>query len=143
MTVIEADAEPTEPWTVNTLQIFAGQRYSIIVTANQPVDNYWIKANPDRGATSGFTNGTNSAIFRYAGAPEVDPTSSQPTDVVLLQETDLHPLTNPRAPGKPYPGGADISFRFAFDFNFTSFEFTTNGSSFLPPPTGKSTFRFF
>lgn len=40
MTIIEADGETTQPHTVDSLDIFPGQRYSVVVEANQPVGNY-------------------------------------------------------------------------------------------------------
>ena len=40
MTVIEADGVETESVTVDSLVIYAGQRYSVVVTANQTVGNY-------------------------------------------------------------------------------------------------------
>ena len=39
-TVIEADGIEHQPLPVDSLTIFAGQRYSIIVNANQTVGNY-------------------------------------------------------------------------------------------------------
>ena len=40
MTVIEADGVETEPVEVDQLTIYAAQRYSIVVEANQAVENY-------------------------------------------------------------------------------------------------------
>lgn len=40
MTVIEADGVETQPVPVDQLTIYAGQRYSVVVTANQPIGNY-------------------------------------------------------------------------------------------------------
>ena len=40
MTIIEADGVETEPLEVDQLTIYAAQRYSIVVEANQAVDNY-------------------------------------------------------------------------------------------------------
>lgn len=40
MTIIEADGVETQPLIVDSLVIFAGQRYSIIVEANQTIGNY-------------------------------------------------------------------------------------------------------
>jgi FtsP/CotA-like multicopper oxidase with cupredoxin domain len=37
MTVIEADGENTIPHFVDSLKLFAGQRYSVVVIADQPV----------------------------------------------------------------------------------------------------------
>ena len=130
-TIIEADGIETNRQTVDSIQIFAGQRYSFILTTNQPVNNYWIRANPNIGIT-GFANGVNSAILRYAGAPIADPTS-QSTSVNPLKETSLSPLQNPGAPGKPIPGGADVNLNLNIALDTTAFRFTINGASFVPP----------
>jgi len=97
--------------------MFVGQRYSFILNATQPVDNYWVRALPNNGLNGlarGFTNGTNSAILRYAGATEADPTTSQPTNPTLLVESQLVPFEDPAAPGPPILGGADVSINLAF-----------------------------
>ena len=119
------------PVTVDSLQIFVGQRYSFVLTTNQPVGNYWIRANPNIGST-GFANGLNSAILRYAGAPIADPTTNQ-TGTNLLLETSLSPLHNPGVPGKHVQGGADVDFNFNILFNITALRFFVNGASFTPP----------
>ena len=116
--------------TVDSIQIFASQRYSFVFETNQPVDNYWIRADPDVG-TTGFADGLNSAILRYAGAPIADPTTDQTTSVNPLKETSLSPLQNPGAPGKPFSGGADINFDLNITFNTT--RFFINNLSFVPP----------
>ncbi|KIL62859.1 multicopper oxidase [Amanita muscaria Koide BX008] len=134
MTVIEADGISTNPVTVNAIQIFVGQRYSFVLTTNQPVNNYWIRANPNVGMT-GFANGLNSAILRYAGAPLADPTTNQGTTTNLLAETSLSPLLNPGAPGAPTQGGADINFNFDIEFNITDSRYLVNGATFIPPTT--------
>ncbi|KAG6908637.1 hypothetical protein DXG01_003815 [Tephrocybe rancida] len=108
MTIIETDGEYTAPVVVDSLWVYAGQRYSVIVHANQPVNNYWIRADPlsTRGP-SGFDGGRNSAIFRYAGAlpkePETNGISTRP-----LNEDNLHALVHPEPPGRPELGGADM-----------------------------------
>jgi FtsP/CotA-like multicopper oxidase with cupredoxin domain len=40
LTIIEADGISTSPLVVDSIQIFPGQRYSFVLEANQPVDNY-------------------------------------------------------------------------------------------------------
>ncbi len=70
---------------------------SLQLNANQPINNYWIRAQPNQAQLSGFANGLNSAILRYKGAPDVDPTTIQPVSVAPLLETNLHPLSNPAA----------------------------------------------
>lgn len=113
-----------------------GQRYSVVLQANQPVGNYWIRALPNSGnlnISSTFDNGVNSAILRYKGAPNADPKSVQKKKSTMLADTDLHPLANPKAPGKATPDGADITINLALDLNLTSFQFTINGTSYVPP----------
>lgn len=136
MTIIEADGEYTTPLTVDQLQIFAGQRYSIIVNANQPVDNYWIRANPDPRGVQGFDGGRNSAIFRYHGASDCDPTTNSSQVTNPLKESNLHALYNPSAPGLPHVGGADINMllNISADLNHIPFPvFLINNVSFVPP----------
>jgi hypothetical protein len=99
LTIIEVDGVSTEPLVVNEIQIYAGQRYSFILQANQPVGNYWIRSNPNLG-TVGFDGGLNSAILRYRGSnATADPTTNQTTNIIPLVESNLVPLFNPAAPG--------------------------------------------
>ena len=97
--------------------------------ANQPIDNYWIRALPNfmlNTSALGTAHGINSAILRYDGAPEEEPRQEGPKSVNPLREWNLHPLENPAAvclcdlmlisppgsvndgqPGRPHPGGVD------------------------------------
>ncbi|OCH85821.1 laccase 2 [Obba rivulosa] len=131
MTIIEADGVPTEPLTVDSIQIFAAQRYSFILNATQAIDNYWVRANPDLGNT-GYSNGINSAILRYVGATDSEPTTS-PTYANPLLETSLRPLTSPVAPGQPSqdPGAVDYALNLNMAFDGTNF--SINGATFNPP----------
>jgi iron transport multicopper oxidase len=133
LTIIEADGENTAPLLVDSLRIFAAQRYSVVFKANQPIGNYWIRADPDVRGLPGFDGGRNSAILRYVGAPVADPTTTQTPNVRPLKETDLHALTDPAAPGEPHVGGADVSLSIETGFNTSIFGFTLNGVTFLPP----------
>ncbi|KAJ7794928.1 laccase [Mycena olivaceomarginata] len=105
MTIIEADGVNTEPLTVDSIQIYAGQRYSFVLTADQAVDNYWIRTVAN-GGTAGFDNGINSAILRYVGANDTDPTTNATTATAALVETDLHPLVATAVPGTAVLSGA-------------------------------------
>ncbi|EJF58089.1 laccase B [Dichomitus squalens LYAD-421 SS1] len=132
-TVIEADGENTQPQEADSLVIFSAQRYSIVVDANQAIDNYWIRAIPDVYHTGGNTtvNGINSAILRYKGAPKREPNTTQTPSLRPLAETDLHPLSNPAAPGKNHTGGVDYALNL--HLNFTGTNFTINSVPFVPP----------
>ncbi|KAJ7314461.1 yellow laccase [Mycena albidolilacea] len=131
MTIIEVDGVNHKPLTVDSLQIFAGQRYSFVLNANQKVDNYWVRANPNLGLV-GFDGGINSAILRYVGAPTVEPKTNS-TGTTALVETALHPLVQTPVPGKPFPGGADINLNLNIALDFATFKFTINGATFVPP----------
>jgi L-ascorbate oxidase len=46
MTVVEADSHYVEPFVVDNLDIYSGQSYSVLITANQePTRNYWVGLN--------------------------------------------------------------------------------------------------
>jgi iron transport multicopper oxidase len=132
LTIIEADGVNTKPLQVDSLQIFSGQRYSVVLNANQAVKNYWIRALPNNGPP-GTSDGFNSAILRYSGAPNSDPTTVQVASTSPLRETDLHPLANTPAPGAPHIGGADIQLNLNLDFDYGAFKFTVNGKAYASP----------
>ena len=90
--------------------------------------NYWIRSLANIGPP-GFNGGVNSAILRYVGADEVDPTTTASPSVIPLVETNLHPLENPQAPG--YNRTADIQLSLPVTFSNGSFK--VNGTSFMPP----------
>ncbi|KZP06185.1 multicopper oxidase [Athelia psychrophila] len=133
LTIIEADGIETEPLVVDEIQIFAGQRYSFILEANQTVDNYWIRAAPNLGTTT-FDGGLNSAFLRYSGAnATAEPTTNQTTSVIPMVEANLVPLVSPGAPGTAEVGGADVLLNLDIAFNAANLNFTINGDSFVPP----------
>jgi iron transport multicopper oxidase len=132
-TVIETDGINTQPLPVDSIQIFAGQRYSIVLNANQPVNNYWIRTLPDVSNTLGFAGGVNSAILRYVGAPVADPTTTQSPSLHPYSEADAVPLENPGAPGAPHIGGADVLINLNLVFEAAEIKFSVNGAVFNPP----------
>ncbi|KAN0136672.1 laccase [Lactarius tabidus] len=129
MTVIEVEGNNVQPLEVDSLVLLAGQRYSVVVEANQDVDNYWIRALPNSPGQN-FSDLTNLAVLHYAGAananPTEDPTANIPVSVQPLVETDLHP-------GNPFPGGADININLDVTFDRTLGNFLVNGVAFDPP----------
>ncbi|KAG1721401.1 laccase [Suillus lakei] len=130
LTIIEADGHLTEPLLVDSIQVLAGQRYSAVLNANEPVDNYWIRALSST-AGSTFDGGQNSAILRYQGAPVAEPTTNQTTSTLPLLEANLHALINPGAPGIPGYGNADINLMMLV--TSAGGMFYVNGFAFKPP----------
>ncbi|KAG1811271.1 phenol oxidase [Suillus subaureus] len=126
LTVIEADGQLTEPLVVDQLTIYAAQRYSVILVANQPVDNYWVRGVPNSVQTF---NG--SAILRYMGAPKAEPTTVNVPPTNPLQEANLHALIDPAAPGIPEYGRADINL--TLEVNLTGANFFVNNFTFKSP----------
>ncbi|KAK7518617.1 putative multicopper oxidase, type 1 [Phyllosticta citriasiana] len=99
MQVITADFVPTVPWNTNWLLVAIGQRYDVIITANQTASNYWFRANSAPGCnTTSALNG--KAIFKYDGAPAGDPATTntpQPGGCDEPLPTPVVPNTVPSA----------------------------------------------
>lgn len=76
MTVVEADGHNIEPFTVDNLDLYSGETYSVLVHANQPLDNYHLGLNV-RGRTDKNTP-TGLGILNYNGAPAVQPMTPPP-----------------------------------------------------------------
>jgi iron transport multicopper oxidase len=115
--------------TVDSLQIFAGQRYSFILQANQQAANYWIRA-VGNGATP-----AGSAVLHYIGAATTEPSQiSPPPSRNPLHEERLSPLVSPAAPGVPGRGKADVNINLQIDFNLSvPGRFAVNNHTFIPP----------
>lgn len=129
MTVIEVDGEYVEPYVVDSIQIYAAQRYSFVVNADQPVGNYWIRATPNPGQLMRI-NATTTAILRYIDAPEVDPQTVSVTNN-YLNETLLRSLSEP-SPRilEPDP---DVSLIVALSKNDSNYNFLINDTQYISP----------
>ncbi|XP_069128829.1 uncharacterized protein [Argopecten irradians] len=73
--VIASDGSPFHPIDVQSLNIFSGERYDVVILADQEVGNYWIRARGLGDCTNKYAN--QQAILRYAGSAEEFPL--QPT----------------------------------------------------------------
>ncbi|KAG6860895.1 hypothetical protein C0995_006334 [Termitomyces sp. Mi166 len=133
LTIIETDGEYTIPLTVDSFWVFAGQRYSVILHADKPINNYWIRANPLASRQlPGFEGGRNSAILRYDGAPDEEPTTNA-ISTLPLNDDDLHNRNQNKAPGEPHLDGADIVIPIRQRFNFGNRTFEINNVSYVSP----------
>ncbi|KAF8524870.1 laccase [Hysterangium stoloniferum] len=100
VTIIEADGVNHQPYEVSSIGISAGQRYSVVLRATQPIRNYSLVQQP---LVLPFLsdNGTEAfAILRYLGAPPSNPTTPQitPSEIGVFQEYKLKPLVSPPPP---------------------------------------------
>ncbi|KAH9999531.1 laccase [Russula vinacea] len=132
LTIIEVEGTNVRPLAVDQIQIFAGQRYSFVLNANQPINNYWIRSLPNRNHDT-TDNGVNSAILRYAGAPNSDPTTLDTSGKLPLVETNLHPLVPSPVPGEHHAGSADRNIGLNVTINAKFSRFLVNNVSFEEP----------
>ncbi|KZS91092.1 laccase [Sistotremastrum niveocremeum HHB9708] len=132
--VIEADGVTTNYEPADSLEIFAGQRYSIILETNKRVDNYWFRAVPSKPVVDQANStdpGLNNAIIRYEGAPDREPTTEPIIIRSPLQESSLSPHYDP---GAEYCRNVlpehNITLQIGLEIN----HWTLNNASFAPPP---------
>ncbi|KAJ7583561.1 laccase [Mycena floridula] len=133
MTIIEADGVNHQPLTVDAFDIYVAQRYSVVVEANQPVDNYWI-SGPMTLKHSLDTDNV-FAVFHYEGAPDADPKAKPDLSAkgVLLEEFQLRPLDNAPAPGGSAPADHVIDLKFGEDTSTGVNHWFINDISYVPP----------
>ena len=74
-TIIATDMVPITPVTVTSLYVGVGQRYDVIINANQAVGNYWLNTTFSQGCGQS-ANARPAAIVSYAGAS----TTANPTN---------------------------------------------------------------
>jgi iron transport multicopper oxidase len=55
LTVIEADSHALRPSVVDSIQMFAGQRYSVVVDAKANIGNYWVRSLPSVAVALNYT----------------------------------------------------------------------------------------
>ncbi|KAI0165230.1 multicopper oxidase [Hypoxylon sp. FL1284] len=78
LTVIAADLVPVEPFTANFVNVGIGQRYDLIVTANQAdvADNFWIRAIPQSACSENESADNIRGILTYGNATSSTPTTT-------------------------------------------------------------------
>jgi FtsP/CotA-like multicopper oxidase with cupredoxin domain len=83
--VITADFVPIHPFTANWILLGIGQRYDVIINANQTSDNYWFRAETAQDCASS-NNWHGRSIFTYSDATEADPTTNTTTIPNVCQD---------------------------------------------------------
>ncbi|CAG8782889.1 17418_t:CDS:1, partial [Acaulospora morrowiae] len=145
LTIIETDGIPIHPVTINTLQINIAQRYSVIVHANQSVDNYWIRAHvsncsvPSNNDTFNFDsplyqNEEVTGILRYEGALTMLPTyNGSSINASNCYDVDAS-LLKPYPLDRHVPQKVDTSLTFEVNVTIrnTYVEALMNNSTYYP-----------
>ncbi|KAL4914974.1 multicopper oxidase-domain-containing protein [Aspergillus aurantiobrunneus] len=71
LTVIAMDLVPIEPFTTESVTLGMGQRYDVIVTANQSsvADSFWLRSVPQSGCHTVESPENIRGIFHYSDVP--------------------------------------------------------------------------
>ena len=75
LAVMATDGIEIEPVAAESIIVSSGERVDFILRTNNTVANYWIRV---QSLESGVNQRHGEAIFRYVGAPDVEPTTSRP-----------------------------------------------------------------
>lgn len=124
--VMAADFIPVKPFTVDTLLIAIGQRYDVVINANQTAGNYWFRANAATDCLSG-NDFYGRAIWTYSGVTAGTPTSNayaEPSS--CLDPTQAAPYWV-----QPVPSGSFASSIGALDVNLTQAQVVPNGDAIV------------
>ncbi|GBC08813.1 hypothetical protein RclHR1_00840014 [Rhizophagus clarus] len=136
MEVIEADGLYTKRNKIHRLPINVAQRYSVIVTANQPVDNYIMRSEfqkkcmPEAAASLPVIK----AVVHYEGAPDDaepkdNPWSDSLAECVDLDQKTLQPFEEEKVPDST----KKLELTIAFHKNTTGVvRAFLNESSYIP-----------
>ncbi|KAH6658450.1 multicopper oxidase [Truncatella angustata] len=98
MTVIAMDLVPIEPFTTDVIYMGMGQRYDVIITADQAAvaDSFWIRAIPQSACSENDSTDNIKGILYY-GSSTTTPSTSKPSsytsgqDCVDMDASDLVP----------------------------------------------------
>ncbi|GBC06236.1 hypothetical protein RclHR1_00670028 [Rhizophagus clarus] len=147
MEVIEVEGTYTKRNKIHRLPINVAQRYSVIVTANQPVDNYIMRSEfqkdclPDGGKKLSIVK----AIVHYEGAPENSAPINVPWKDFLEQCIDLrHETLRPLSEERPPKATKELELTIAFHNDSSGVvKAFLNGSSYVPDLTFPTLSRVF
>ncbi|KAF2683845.1 multicopper oxidase [Lentithecium fluviatile CBS 122367] len=111
-TVIAADFVPVVPFTTKSLSLSVGQRYDVLIDANQDIGNYWLRVGTGGACDGPNTNAANiRSIFRYEGAYQEDPYSqaSSPLPQGCYDEPNIVPFVPTQVP-QQFPEELTLGF---------------------------------
>lgn len=85
MTVIAMDFVPIVPFSIDVLDITMGQRYDVVIEADQTATDYWFRAIPQASCSENSNTNDIRAIVRYNNSSTAYPTitASNQTDACV------------------------------------------------------------
>ncbi|KAF2791621.1 multicopper oxidase [Melanomma pulvis-pyrius CBS 109.77] len=131
-TVITSDFVPIQPYVTDQITMNIGQRYDVIINANQTAGNYWLRVSPGCGKNKIQDAGVPlGAILHYSGAPEGNPNSTGVTmRTTCNDETNLVPFVINQVPRSVVPAARELALnRFVDQSQNFLFRWTLNGST--------------
>ncbi len=91
-TVMAIDLVPIIPYNTTTLGIGMGQRYDIVVNANQTAGNYWIRAIPQVACSDNDNADNIKGIMKYDSTNTTEPDTSAYTYTDSCDDEDMADL---------------------------------------------------
>lgn len=121
--VMAADFIPVKPFYTNWLLLGTGQRYDVVINANQTAGNYWFRAEAASECASG-NKFYGRAVWTYAGAQVGLPTSTATNATADCTE----PLPAPFWV-QPIPSGSFTSLANNLNVGLTSAQVVDGGDT--------------
>ncbi|KAJ7799873.1 laccase subfamily 2 [Mycena olivaceomarginata] len=127
LSVIGVDGVPVNPHTVSVIDALAGQRYDVVLTADQPIGNYWINTILGGGAPRHNLNLNvtfGRGVLHYDGAPDAEPTGPMtlgPSQATLPEFSSTNGSSLcPLFPVAPPPADIELTFLTSMTPNASS-----------------------
>ena len=136
MTVIQNDFVPIQPFETTELFIAIGQRYDIILDANQVLGNYWLRAIAQNSCSNNNSPDNIRAIIRYAGQSAASmvatPTLTTSNYTDSCEDVNVASLV-PIVPISPSTGGRELELPIGITFNTASnvYKWTLNSTAIV------------
>ncbi|KUI63476.1 Laccase [Cytospora mali] len=131
MTIIGSDFVPVEAYDTDSLFIGVGQRFDVIIDADQDVDNYWFNVTYGGGGLCGSSNNPYpAAIVQYDGAADGNPSDrgTTPKDHYCVDTMDIVPVISRTVPTS-FTASSDNTLDFHLDLTAPTFVWYINNSS--------------
>ena len=141
MQVISADFVPVKPFNVQWILLGIGQRYDVVISANQSIDSYWFHVVPQAGCANNLNTNALS-IFTYDGATNQTPSNASRTNAPAGADctdpnSQLVPyvkLNVPQNGSIPASSNLDVGFAITQDVNqVTNIQWTLNFTAIVAP----------
>jgi len=111
MSVIASDFIPINPFSTQSLLIAIGQRYDVVINANQTAGNYWFRADITTDCFSANTGLGGRAIWTYSSVTAAEPTTSSTStgSTTCVEPTTISPYWKQAVPSGSFTNKLDTN----------------------------------